>query len=87
VKKGSPTLSDKVGQLLSTLEVLPLDEGTDKEYAADVRMALEKTGTPIGANDYLIAAHALSLAFTLVTDNVGEFSRVPRLDVENWLIP
>ncbi len=85
-KKGSPIVSNKIGQLLSTLEVLPLDEDVDKKYA-DVRTALEKTGTPIGANDYLIAAHALSLGFTVVTDNVGEFSRVPHLIVENWLIP
>ena len=41
----------------------------------------------LGAKDYLIAAHALSLVFTVVTDNVGEFSRVPQLIVENWLIP
>jgi len=36
-------------------------------------------------NDYLIAAHALASNLTLVTDNVGEFSRVPGLSVENWL--
>jgi len=85
-KKGSPALSGKVEQLLSSLEVLPLDEGTDKKYA-ELRTALEKAGTPIGANDCLIAAHALSLELTLVTDNVGEFSRVPGLAVENWLAP
>ncbi|MDS4020027.1 MAG: type II toxin-antitoxin system VapC family toxin [Candidatus Competibacter sp.] len=84
VKKGSPTLSGKVEQLLSTVEVLPLDEDADGKYA-ELRTTLEKTGTPIGANDYLIAAHTLSLGFTLVTDNMGEFSRIPGLTVENWL--
>lgn len=85
-KKGSPTLSDKVEQLLSSLEVLPLDEGVDENYA-ELRTALEKAGTPIGGNDCLIAAHALSSGLTLVTDNVGEFSRVSGLRVENWLAP
>ena len=86
MKKGSSTLTDKVKHLLSALDVLPLDEDTDEKYA-ELRTALEKAGTPIGANDYLIAAHALSLELTLVTDNVGEFSRVPGLRVENWLSP
>jgi tRNA(fMet)-specific endonuclease VapC len=83
-KKGSPALSTRVDQLLSAIEVLPLDEGVDAKYA-DIRAALEKAGTPIGANDYLIAAHALAAELTLVTHNVGEFSRVPGLAVENWL--
>ena len=86
MKKGSSTLTDKVKHLLSALDVLPLDEDADEKYA-ELRTALEKAGTPIGANDYLIAAHALSLELTLVTNNVGEFSRVPGLRVENWLSP
>ena len=84
-KKGSPALSSRVDQLLSTIEVLPLDEGVDEKYG-DIRSALERAGTPIGANDYLIAAHALASDLTLVTDNVGEFSRVPGLVLENWLV-
>jgi tRNA(fMet)-specific endonuclease VapC len=85
-KKGSPVLSDKIGQLLSTIEVLPLEEGADEKYA-EVRTALERAGTLIGANDLLIATRALSLGLALVTDNAGEFSRVPGLRVENWLAP
>jgi tRNA(fMet)-specific endonuclease VapC len=46
---------------------------------------LEKAGTPIGANGYLIAAHALASDLTLVIDNVGEFSRIAALAVESWL--
>ena len=84
VKKGAPILVRKVEQLLDSIEVLQLDEGVDEHYA-QVRTALEKAGTPIGANDYLIAAHTLSLGLTLVTDNLSEFSRVPDLTVENWL--
>ena len=82
--KGSPALSGKIGQLLETIAVLPLEEESDQKYG-EIRTALEKAGTPIGANDYLIAAHTLSLGFTLVTENVGEFSRVAGLKVENWL--
>lgn len=83
-KKGSKTLSDKVERLLSEIEVLPFELGADEKYA-EVRAALEQAGTPIGAHDYLIAAHALSLALILVTANVGEFTRVAGLRVENWL--
>lgn len=50
-----------------------------------IRAQLEAVGQPIGPNDLLIAAHALSIGATLVTDNVREFSRVPGLVVENWL--
>jgi tRNA(fMet)-specific endonuclease VapC len=63
-----------------------LDEPADRRYA-DLRAHLEKAGTPLGANDYLIAAHVLALGLTLVTDNVREFTRVPGLVVENWLAP
>jgi tRNA(fMet)-specific endonuclease VapC len=85
-KKGAQVLSNRIEQLLSAVAVLPLDEDADRRYA-ELRTALEKAGTPIGANDSLIAAHALSLGITLVTDNVDEFSRVSGLSVENWLAP
>lgn len=49
-----------------------------------VRAGLERKGRPIGPNDMLIAAHALSLGLILVTDNVREFERVKSLEVENW---
>ena len=48
------------------------------------RLALERAGTPIGANDLFIAAHAVALDAILVTANEREFSRVPGLKVENW---
>jgi len=47
-------------------------------------VALEKAGTPIGPLDTMIAAHALSLGLTVVTDNEREFRRVPGLNVQNW---
>lgn len=83
-KKGSPLLAEKVEQLLSAIDVLSLENDSDRRYG-EIRTALERAGTPIGANDYLIAAQALSLGLTLVTDNVGEISRITGLRVENWL--
>lgn len=83
-KKDSPILSNKVEQLLAAVEVVSLDEHVAAHYGA-LRTALERAGTSIRANDYLIAAHALSLSLILVTDNADEFSRVPGLTVENWL--
>jgi len=84
VKKGSPILSARVEHLLGSLEVLPLDKESDRHYA-EIRRYLDRLGQPIGPNDLLIAAHALALDLTLVTDNLEEFARVPRLQVENWL--
>ena len=49
-----------------------------------IRSELERRGSPIGQNDLLIAAHARALGATLVTKNVGEFSRIPDLKVEDW---
>jgi len=76
-------------QWVALCEVVPvasLDEDVVGHSAA-IRVALEAAGTPIGSNDLLIAAHALSLGAVVVTDNVLEFSRVPGLRVENWLRP
>jgi tRNA(fMet)-specific endonuclease VapC len=68
---------------LAPLEVLPFDERAVWVYG-DLRAELESDGRSIGALDTMIAAHALSLDATLVTNNVREFSRVPRLNLENW---
>jgi tRNA(fMet)-specific endonuclease VapC len=69
---------------LSCLDILPFEEPADRFYA-QIRLQLEKNGTPIGPNDLLIAAQALSLGMVMVTANFEEFSRVPELVVENWL--
>jgi tRNA(fMet)-specific endonuclease VapC len=83
-KKGSTVLTDRVDQLLASIEVAPLEVGVDRLYA-DIRHALESSGQLIGANDLFIAAHALEQEATLVTDNVAEFQRVPGLHIENWV--
>jgi tRNA(fMet)-specific endonuclease VapC len=85
LKKGSPALTEKVNQLLETLPVLPLTPNIAEHYAR-LRVLLELAGTPIGSNDLLIAAHAVALDLVLVTGNIKEFSRIPHLLVENWLI-
>lgn len=51
-----------------------------------LRANLERQGTPIGSLDTLIAAHALSLGATLVTNNTREFERVPELKLEDWTL-
>ncbi len=51
-----------------------------------IRTGLEKQGASIGPLDTLIAAHAVSLNLTLVTNNVREFARVPNLEIENWVV-
>jgi tRNA(fMet)-specific endonuclease VapC len=84
LKMGSERLSSQLEAILSALEILPLEEPVDVRYA-ELRLALEGAGTPIGGNDMLIAAHALALGLTLVTANEREFARVPGLCVENWL--
>lgn len=80
----SAPLTQKIGQLLKLVPVMALQQEIAEHYAT-IRAHLERQGTPIGPNDLLIAAHALALDCTLVTDNEAEFCRVPSLRVENWL--
>jgi tRNA(fMet)-specific endonuclease VapC len=69
---------------LARFEIEPFDARAAAAYGK-VRAALEKKGTPIGPLDTEIAAHAIALQATLVTNNVREFSRVAGLKIENWL--
>ena len=83
-KSGSRRLLRAVEELLGELDVLPFDIPADAEYGR-IRSELEAAGRVIGGNDLLIAAHACATGATVVTNNVDEFKRVRRLDVENWL--
>jgi tRNA(fMet)-specific endonuclease VapC len=83
-KKGSPRLSAQLAAVLGVLAVLPFETPADAAYGL-LRTRLEQAGTPIGANDLLIAAQTLSLGYTIVTDNEKEFTRVRSLRRENWL--
>lgn len=73
-----------VEDFCSRLEVLPYAAKAAQHYGA-IRTALERMGQPIGVNDLHIAAHARSEGLVVVTNNVREFSRVPALQVENWI--
>ena len=86
LRKASAVLTRKVDDLLCAITVLPLDGNVDQHYA-DIRLTLEKDGTPIGSNALLIAAHARSQSLVVVTSNLREFKRVPGLQSEDWLAP
>jgi len=83
-KKQSVRLTTQLEVVLSALEVLPLEAPADTTYGA-LRARLEKAGRPIGANDLLIAAQALTVGYTIVTDNEKEFAQIKDLARENWL--
>lgn len=67
----------------SRIEVLPYS-GKAAQHYGSIRTSLERAGQPIGVNDLHIAAHARSEGLILVTNNMGEFVRVPALQLENW---
>jgi tRNA(fMet)-specific endonuclease VapC len=83
-KSRSRRLSAQLAAILEGIDVLPFETPADAAYAK-LRTAIEQHGTPIGANDMLVAAHALALGLTVVTDDEREFARVQGLSAENWL--
>jgi tRNA(fMet)-specific endonuclease VapC len=83
-KKASARLATQLEAVLNAIEVIAFEAPADTSYGA-ARVAVEAAGTPIGANDLLIAAQALALDMIVVTDNEREFRRVDGLKVENWL--
>ena len=84
-RKRSARLTAQLEAVLEGIDILPLEQHADRHYG-QIRVELERIGRPIGLNDLLIAAHALALGATLVTNNTGEFSRVPDLAIEDWLV-
>ncbi len=72
-----------LSMLLANIEILDFDVDSADCYGK-IRADLEKKGTPIGPLDMMIAGHAQSLGYTVVTNNVKEFSRVMDLKIENW---
>ena len=73
-----------VERFISPFEILPFDDACCKAYA-NIRAYLEKSGTPIGPMDLLIASICIANNCTLVTNNTREFRRVKKLNLENWL--
>jgi len=74
---------DRVERFCSAFESIPFDDEAAQSYG-EIRAHLRREGRPIGANDLLIAAIAVARGLTLITRNVGEFARVPRLVTEQW---
>ena len=72
-------------RFLSSYEILPFTVG-DAAVCGQIRAVLTAAGTPIGAYDVMIAAQGAARGLTVVTNNTGEFSRVPRLHLEDWTI-
>jgi len=83
-KKGSARLSAQLESILGVLDVLPFEAPADATYGM-LRTRLELADQPIGGNDLLIAAQAVTLGHTVVTDNEREFARIENLSCENWL--
>ena len=86
VKLGSPRLTSQLEAVLGAIDVLPFEAPADAAYGL-LRARLERAGTMIGGNDLLIAAHAVALGCTIVSNNQREFARVDELASENWLRP
>lgn len=82
-KSGSIKNRKALDMFLAPMQILPFDSQCLWFYA-DLRASLEKQGLSIGPMDSLIAAHALSIEGTLVTNNIKEFMRVPKLKLDNW---
>lgn len=82
-RRTNPLWATQYQRVMASIDVLALEPLVATHYA-DLRTLLELAGTPIGPSDTYIAAHALSLGATLVTAD-AEFTRVPGLQVENWL--
>ncbi len=80
----SVIIRKEIDDFVSRLVVVAWDEHAANHYGA-IRAALEKAGTPVGAMDMLISAHARSMGATLVTNNLREFERINGLLVQNWV--
>jgi tRNA(fMet)-specific endonuclease VapC len=83
-RKGSRRLHGLIDSFAATLEIASFDETAAGEYGR-IACILADRGTPIGDFDVLIAAHAVSLQRTLVTNNLRHLSRVPGLSLESWV--
>lgn len=83
-RKGSRKLHGLIDTFAAAVEVAPFDESAATEFGR-IGSLLAERGTPSGELDILIAAHAVALRCTLVTNNTRHFSKVPGLSLENWL--
>lgn len=73
-----------IEQMAARLEIAPF-ETLAAAHFGQLRAELYRIGKPIGPYDMMIAGHARSMGFILVTNNLKKFERVPGLRVENWV--
>jgi tRNA(fMet)-specific endonuclease VapC len=83
-RKRSRKLHRLIDTIIKAVTVLPFDQNAADHFGT-VATTLSRQGTPIGEFDTLIAAHALAVRMTLVTNNTRHFARVPGLKTENWI--
>lgn len=83
-RKRARKLHGLIDVFAASIEVVPFDEAAAAEFGK-IGSLLAERGTPIGEFDVLIAAHAVALRCTLVTNSTRHFSKVPGLSLENWL--
>lgn len=86
LKPAVTRLARVVDAFLAVADVAPWDTAAADAHGR-LRAVLQLQGTPIGVFDEMIAGHALAIGAVVVTDNVRHFSRVPGLELENWLRP
>jgi len=79
-----PSIRLEIDDFVSRLAVIPWDE-TAADHYGYIRATMEKDGTPIGAMDMMIAAHARSQGATLASNNTRHFDKVPGLLITNWV--
>ena len=87
VEKSTNTNTNQVAldEFLLPLTILPFHGKRLVTCYGEIRASLESRGKTIGPLDMLIAAHALSLDLTIISNNIKEFSRIPNLNCENWI--
>jgi tRNA(fMet)-specific endonuclease VapC len=79
-----PAIRKEIDEFVSRLVVIPWDEIAADHYG-EIRATMEKDGTPIGAMDMMIAAHARSQGATLVSNNIRHFDKLPGLHIAYWV--
>ncbi len=83
--KNKDTNQNALDEFLLALTILPFYGKRLVTCYGEIRTLLESKGKTIGPLDTLIAAHALSLDLTIISNNIKEFSRIPNLKCENWI--
>lgn len=83
-RNASPRHAQLVESFVARLSsIMPWDAAA-AVAATRIKQELAAKGTPIGGNDMMIAGHAIAATCVLVTNNLREFSRVQKLQSENW---